>query len=105
MYGKYKLKLSSRPAALLDKTVSYPGRSIAGFRGTSIEDSLADIDSDTLELLESGKVDISMIGVPPAADQHLGFQAVLESGCAHLFGSTDPGTDHESGSRRARMAP
>jgi hypothetical protein len=85
LYGKSKLKLSSKPAALFDKTVSYPGRSIAGFRGPSIEDSLADIDSDTLELLQSGKVDISMIGVP-ADSQHLGFQAVLESGCAHLFG-------------------
>jgi hypothetical protein len=105
------LQLSSRLAALLDKTVSYPGRSIVGFRGPSIEDSLADIDSDTLELLQSGKVDISMIGVPTAeqyvADsQHLGFQAVLESGCANLFGLMDPGTtNEESGSRKARMAP
>jgi hypothetical protein len=93
LYGKSKFKKLSRSTALFDKTVPYPGRSIAGFRGPSIEDSLADIDSDTLELLESGKVDISMIGVPPADSQHLGFQAVLESGCAHLFGLMVPGTN------------
>jgi hypothetical protein len=57
--------------------------------GRSIEDSLAGIDSDTLELLESGKVDISQIGLEDRADCLLSFQDICRLNVA-IFESPSP---------------